>query len=79
MGFLRFSYRAAIKHTNQNQQHTVISFGATKPPAQSEDGDGVSSETSEKIHILTRLSARETFIENFTEYNVVGGESTLKS
>jgi hypothetical protein len=37
-------------------------FGATKPPAHTTDGDEVSSR-NEKLHILTRLSARGNFIE----------------
>jgi len=43
--------------------HLVISFGATKPLAHSENGDGV-PETSENFQILTRLSARENFIDS---------------
>jgi hypothetical protein len=39
-----------------------ISFGATKPTARPEDGDGV-PETSENLHIMTQLSAWEYFIE----------------
>jgi hypothetical protein len=60
-----------------------LSFGATKPPAHPEDGDGVISRNFRtpsqfwcyqtastprrwgriNLHILTRLSAREKFIE----------------
>ena len=32
---------------------------STEPPVHPEDGDGVSSETSENLHILTRLSAQK--------------------
>jgi hypothetical protein len=43
--------------------HDVTVFRrSTELPAHPEDGDGVSSETSEN-HVLTRPSARENFIE----------------
>ena len=42
----------------------VNNSGSTKPPAHREDGDGGSSETSENLDILTRLSARGNFSLN---------------
>jgi len=45
--------------------------GASKPPAHSQHGDGVSSLKVGKLHIPTRLSARENFSQflelDFTE------------
>jgi len=40
----------------------LISIGATKPPTHPEDGNGV-PETSENLHVLTRLPVGENFIE----------------
>jgi len=49
-------------------------FGATKPPAHPADGTKFVLDTSENLHILTRLSARE----NFIEYNVLLGHVLFK-
>jgi hypothetical protein len=38
-------------------------LGATKPPAHPEDWEGVSFRNVGKLYILTRLSARENFVE----------------
>jgi len=40
--------------------HLVISFGATKPPAHLEDGDGISSQTIGKTsHLDVAVSPRK--------------------
>lgn len=49
--------------TQRSFGHLDTSFGATKPPAHLENEDRVSLETSAKLHILTRLSARGNLIE----------------
>jgi len=37
----------------------LIGFGATKPPAHPEGGTEFAPETSEKLHILTRMSTQK--------------------
>jgi len=54
-------------YTQSGIGHLVFSFGTTKPPAHTEDGVELFPETS-KNHIVTRLSAREKFIEIYSLY-----------
>lgn len=41
----------------------IAEFNETKPLAHPENGDGFFPETSENLHMLTRLSSRENLIE----------------
>ena len=68
-------------------------FGTTKPPAHPEDGDGVSSRyVGINLQILTRLPARENFIDSakcrptlrkvcviLNPFSLVGNPDTVRS